>query len=126
MCCNSSYFYIKPQLIKIFGNNKKVVIHPISTSNHNFWCWSKRVREVVIHPISTSNHILVVMLRVSQPSCNSSYFYIKPQLTVFMTIGIVSCNSSYFYIKPQLLQSMRERDQVVIHPISTSNHNRPR
>ena len=35
-----------------------VVIHSISTSNHNEWVSVNRVNEVVIHSISTSNHNL--------------------------------------------------------------------
>ena len=56
-------------------------------------------------------------------SCNSFYFYIKPQLSATYTFTPGSCNSFYFYIKPQpKLQSARYV-LVVIHSISTSNHN---
>ena len=39
------------------------------------------------------------------------------------SIPIISCNSFYFYIKPQLLECFLAQLLVVIHSISTSNHN---
>ena len=37
---------------------KRVVIHSISTSNHNFYAYIGTLSGVVIHSISTSNHNL--------------------------------------------------------------------
>ena len=56
-------------------------------------------------------------------SCNSFYFYIKPQRIPLHLIPDVRCNSFYFYIKPQPMNSAGEIHTVVIHSISTSNHN---
>ena len=54
--CNSFYFYIKPQLYALFGFVFMVVIHSISTSNHNNCPIVNASLVVVIHSISTSNH----------------------------------------------------------------------
>ena len=56
-------------------------------------------------------------------SCNSFYFYIKPQPTDVVLLDSHSCNSFYFYIKPQLKKNYERKKSVVIHSISTSNHN---
>ena len=55
--------------------------------------------------------------------CNSFYFYIKPQHFDIMAVKGVSCNSFYFYIKPQPGVCASCHPSVVIHSISTSNHN---
>ena len=54
--CNSLHFYIKPQLNLPDQSFTTVVIHFISTSNHNFYNLSHDDYKVVIHFISTSNH----------------------------------------------------------------------
>ena len=56
-------------------------------------------------------------------SCNSFYFYIKPQRKVQISVYSMRCNSFYFYIKPQHNRIYADRFVVVIHSISTSNHN---
>ena len=58
-------------------------------------------------------------------SCNSFYFYIKPQPSQAYKPDPSRCNSFYFYIKPQLSDKYRLAVNVVIHSISTSNHNVP-
>ena len=55
--------------------------------------------------------------------CNSFYFYIKPQQFGCVHFSGTCCNSFYFYIKPQPDLSTQTQPQVVIHSISTSNHN---
>ena len=55
--------------------------------------------------------------------CNSFYFYIKPQHVPDGVALHDRCNSFYFYIKPQPLISKYSCIVVVIHSISTSNHN---
>ena len=54
--CNSFYFYIKPQLVVVLIAALVVVIHSISTSNHNRSIFHLKLALVVIHSISTSNH----------------------------------------------------------------------
>ena len=122
-CCNSFYFYIKPQLFHIPLLSVIVVIHSISTSNHNLLFSFVACGSVVIHSISTSNHnhlnkmqilFLVVIHSISTSNhnavhdanfptqcCNSFYFYIKPQLGSRGRVRKSRCNSFYFYIKPQ-------------------------
>ena len=56
-------------------------------------------------------------------SCNSFYFYIKPQHHHVDVFPFWCCNSFYFYIKPQPITKPFDSDAVVIHSISTSNHN---
>ena len=55
--------------------------------------------------------------------CNSFNFYIKPQLVSLFLPPDWGCNSFNFYIKPQLHMIEFVRIGVVIHSISTSNHN---
>ena len=56
-------------------------------------------------------------------SCNSFYFYIKPQHKAQFIAFCACCNSFYFYIKPQPLYICPYIVVAVIHSISTSNHN---
>ena len=101
-----------------------VVIHSISTSNHNPYESLLFSQSVVIHSISTSNHNLPLAPIQASISCNSFYFYIKPQLCCCFLTFAKCCNSFYFYIKPQLCSVTLLVVVVVIHSISTSNHNR--
>ena len=56
--CIASSFYIKPQQLILKMQIFFVVLHPLSTSNHNWkTCWKKHAG-VVLHPLSTSNHNL--------------------------------------------------------------------
>ena len=57
--------------------------------------------------------------------CNSFYFYIKPQRIGSTVADNLRCNSFYFYIKPQRAVPGNDPGSVVIHSISTSNHNEP-
>ena len=54
--CNSFYFYIKPQLTGYGLVSCGIVIHSISTSNHNLGVYLALRERIVIHSISTSNH----------------------------------------------------------------------
>ena len=56
LVCNSFYFYIKPQPRPKCDAPCFVVIHSISTSNHNSIFAVVVLLCVVIHSISTSNH----------------------------------------------------------------------
>ena len=122
-CCNSSFFYIKPQLHHIdirptcvvihpFSTSNHnvgrvhiqracVVIHPFSTSNHNGNTHTESSCGVVIHPFSTSNHNILGFVWGFLGGCNSSFFYIKPQQSAISAAPPSRCNSSFFYIKPQ-------------------------
>ena len=62
-------------------------------------------------------------LTQSLKCCNSSYFYIKPQPWAWTYVIHRGCNSSNFYIKPQRKSNPLNMSAVVIHLISTSNHN---
>ena len=48
---------------------------------------------------------------MSTQSCNSSFFYIKPQHPVLDYDFSDSCNSSFFYIKPQQIGGSVEFNQ---------------
>ena len=100
-----------------------VVIHSISTSNHNGARCLDAPARVVIHSISTSNHNEEWAAIPEGVGCNSFYFYIKPQPPERQNHRTSSCNSFYFYIKPQLFLQLLDESFVVIHSISTSNHN---
>ena len=57
------------------------------------------------------------------PSCIASSFYIKPQPLYECVPSCFGCIASSFYIKPQLWFGNRSTREVVLHPLSTSNHN---
>ena len=54
--CIASSFYIKPQQMRYLMSRTVVVLHPLSTSNHNTKSLTERTFMVVLHPLSTSNH----------------------------------------------------------------------
>ena len=153
---------------KLYENTIKqiVVLHPLSTSNHNRSGETNNREDVVLHPLSTSNHnnvkkimrltplycILFLhqtttdalhppkkrsciassfyikpqrggLLRHRGRCCIASSFYIKPQQHGKTHILVDSCIASSFYIKPQRKFSTRPVGKVVLHPLSTSNHN---
>ena len=55
-CCIASSFYIKPQRLTTGVPASSVVLHPLSTSNHNRQGAELDGDIVVLHPLSTSNH----------------------------------------------------------------------
>ena len=59
--CIASSFYIKPQLSNAYVLLLTVVLHPLSTSNHNSLTALLERSYVVLHPLSTSNHNRVVI-----------------------------------------------------------------
>ena len=59
----------------------------------------------------------------SASSCIASSFYIKPQQAHATLVADVSCIASSFYIKPQQIHEDYDGFVVVLHPLSTSNHN---
>ena len=73
---------------------------------------------IILHQTTT-----VSRRRLRIWGCNSFYFYIKPQHVIDDGVEFVSCNSFYFYIKPQHSVDVYTGQSVVIHSISTSNHN---
>ena len=77
--CIASSFYIKPQRTSPTTTGIKVVLHPLSTSNHNRRSAGHGAAEVVLHPLSTSNHNGEPAGRSAEASCIASSFYIKPQ-----------------------------------------------
>ena len=102
--CNSFYFYIKPQPIRVDLSGLGVVIHSISTSNHNRLGDVQRPALVVIHSISTSNHNWLY----SENKC------------IYVVIHSISTSNH------NLNGGEINAYAVVIHSISTSNHNRSR
>ena len=54
--CIASSFYIKPQHAVEHLPLPHVVLHPLSTSNHNLLIRDSAFSIVVLHPLSTSNH----------------------------------------------------------------------
>ena len=54
--CIASSFSIKPQQMRYLMSRTVVVLHPLSTSNHNDWRAGAQTPRVVLHPLSTSNH----------------------------------------------------------------------
>ena len=101
ICCIASSFYIKPQQSGDTG------------------CRRTRC-------IASSFYIkpqLETRIFHSNICCIASSFYIKPQHRLFTCNGIGGCIASSFYIKPQHHFGTRHFMHVVLHPLSTSNHN---
>ena len=126
--CISSYSYIKPQPLNIYYKNKRVVYHPIPTSNHNSYSSFMWVLVVVYHPIPTSNHnclvssvpvaALYIILFLHQTTTaipltgfrNSLYIILFLHQTTTNLIChtfIKRCISSYSYIKPQPVRGQK-------------------
>ena len=126
------------------SNFATVVLQPLSTSNHNSIVIDNISRMVVLHPLSTSNHntslhgdgflslYCILFLHqtttkavryVHHHSCIASSFYIKPQRQRLPVAVGSGCIASSFYIKPQQTTSSNFIVKVVLHPLSTSNHN---
>ena len=122
-CCIASSFYIKPQLLRNQLVFSSVVLHPLSTSNHNYPSATSRETGVVLHPLSTSNHNLELRTISIRYCCIASSFYIKPQPPRRLAPRRLGCIASSFYIKPQPFVLPYGMITVVLHPLSTSNHN---
>mgnify|MGYP006998862752 CR=1 FL=1 len=98
--CIASSFYIKPQLYAELPQYASVVLHPLSTSNHN--------RYPVVAAVKTLYCILFL---------HQTTTILPDQITWSC------CIASSFYIKPQLRCGRIVCHRVVLHPLSTSNHN---
>ena len=167
--CIASSFYIKPQLRIVEYFTDKVVLHPLSTSNHNQYVLTSNFATVVLHPLSTSNHNSIVIDNISRmvvlhPLSTSNHNFLSelhlssklycilflhqtttslmfPKLVLvlycilflhqtttrlYTEMDSYRCIASSFYIKPQLKRSDMFIIIVVLHPLSTSNHNKRR
>ena len=121
-----------------------VVLHPLSTSNHN--SCDAHVQHVLLYCILflhqtttiTTRFLLrrplycILFLHQTTTDCSLKYnlqcciassFYIKPQRSPLQYNGLQSCIASSFYIKPQPMVRHQATRTVVLHPLSTSNHN---
>ena len=104
-------------------SGRRVVLHPLSTSNHNSPIRPPGYQTVVLHPLSTSNHNATrrppergtVVLHPLSTSNHNA----KAQANA----GGDCCIASSFYIKPQRRCRPHCDTGVVLHPLSTSNHN---
>ncbi len=166
ICCIASSFYIKPQLAVHAGVISAVVLHPLSTSNHNRasdantyqWLYcilflhqttTERLGDygavalyciLFLHQTTTARAgifpgaklycILFLhqtttdaLFDVADRRCIASSFYIKPQRLAGRSADAEGCIASSFYIKPQQTQRHLATLSVVLHPLSTSNHN---
>ena len=100
-CCIASSFYIKPQPKIYHVYIEQVVLHPLSTSNHNGAGTQVSAYLVVLHPLSTSNH--------NNPLANSQI-----PLVVLHPLSTSNHNGQ---------RRIPATCPVVLHPLSTSNHN---
>ena len=64
-----------------------------------------------------------VSVIMERSRCIAYSFYIKPQPRGQVFFRERSCIASSFYIKPQQMRYLMSRTVVVLHPLSTSNHN---
>ena len=99
--CIASSFYIKPQQSSRLPVPCRVVLHPLSTSNHNWFFFVFFIAFVVLHPLSTSNHNPGNMRRSE---------------TSVVLHPLSTSNHNW----PRQCRMGRN---VVLHPLSTSNHN---
>ncbi len=101
LSCIASSFYIKPQ--------------PVYRANLRSFCCI--ASSFYIKPQQNWSKI------TSLQSCIASSFYIKPQRFVSGGPDGKGCIASSFYIKPQRIVHRKHLKNVVLHPLSTSNHN---
>ena len=99
--CIASSFYIKPQL-RILAFDVEGGLYCI----------------LFLHQTTTTCYHKTISNR-----CIASSFYIKPQQNGRKIISRMCCIASSFYIKPQHNSGNGFRNYVVLHPLSTSNHN---
>ena len=78
----------------------RVVLHPLSTSNHNPWYGIKRRARLYC----------ILFLHQTTTVCG-------------VASVCIGCIASSFYIKPQQISGSGCCLNVVLHPLSTSNHN---
>ena len=99
--CIASSFYIKPQLYAAFPHSESVLLHPLSTSNHNDSARPDNMKLLYcilfLHQTTTSLRTYCM-----PSSCIASSFYIKPQPEDRNRQFRRCCIASSFYIKPQL------------------------
>ena len=101
----------------------RVVLHPLSTSNHNIGQAINYRQQVVLHPLSTSNHNYTGV-ETSPLPLYCILFLHQTTTSPIISVFRLRCIASSFYIKPQRLYSLHLQLGVVLHPLSTSNHNR--
>ena len=77
---------------------------------------------VVLHPLSTSNHN-ICNVRVIYEKLYCILFLHQTTTATWTPLCLPCCIASSFYIKPQLKVPEKRDKWVVLHPLSTSNHN---
>ena len=119
--CIASSFYIKPQLLETAKARAAVVLHPLSTSNHNIppaTPFHKRLYCILfLHQTTTMS-----LLNLDDARCIASSFYIKPQHRDFTRYSVRCCIASSFYIKPQ----PRTPDTLIFGHLTASRHDTKR
>ena len=120
-----------------------VVLHPLSTSNHNPLCNVCSSLLVVLHPLSTSNHnggssscrqgALYCILFLHQTTTDAQYTASREELYCILFLHqtttnfprfeiFVRCIASSFYIKPQ----PRTPDTLIFGHLTASRHDTKR
>ena len=141
--CIASSFYIKPQHVIMILTIPWVVLHPLSTSNHNCQtltcCYWPLYCILFLHQTTTSSprywsvHMLYCILFLHQTTtlnhhlqyclcCIASSFYIKPQPLMLSPLRVAGCIASSFYIKPQ----PRTPDTLIFGHLTASRHDTKR
>ena len=119
--CIASSFYIKPQQFQPDAMFQIVVLHPLSTSNHNVFGLKNNNKQVVLHPLSTSNHN-------KKPACYSALWlycilFLHQTTTEKAKLNMrTGCIASSFYIKPQ----PRTPDTLIFGHLTASRHDTKR
>ena len=120
-----------------------VVLHPLSTSNHNNKIGHGRTISVVLHPLSTSNHNhragrlragrLYCILFLHQTTTVLVFFFSRKKLYCILFLhqtttekqrkaAEAGCIASSFYIKPQ----PRTPDTLIFGHLTASRHDTKR
>ena len=121
--CIASSFYIKPQRSLAARTDRRrciassFYIKPQHKTKKEFEAESCIASSFYIKPQRK------VLPSCSARSCIASSFYIKPQQKRLRMYYPYCCIASSFYIKPQREQDIPYELVVVLHPLSTSNHN---
>ena len=99
----------------------RVVLHPLSTSNHNIGQAINYRQQVVLHPLSTSNHNYTGV-ETSPLPLYCILFLHQTTTSPIISVFRLRCIASSFYIKPQ----PRTPDTLIFGHLTASRHDTKR
>ena len=119
--CIASSFYIKPQRRQLKLPTRRVVLHPLSTSNHN--CFIEIGFFVKLYCILFLHQTTTPSSDAVSPSSLYCILFLHQTTTICqIAYGRAGCIASSFYIKPQ----PRTPDTLIFGHLTASRHDTKR